>query len=79
MQTGFFCPESCVPLPFRAEEGSVCGVGNGNPACHESDVLDHITTFNGLALLCIVNKRKSDGYYFTHLLPGLISDGECKV
>ena len=49
---GNLCPHSCVPVVFHVEGGDICGVGNGDPACHEPDVADRRTTFNGLAL-CI--------------------------
>ena len=49
---GNLCPHSCVPVVFYVEGGDICGVGNGDPACHEPDVADRRTTFNGLAL-CI--------------------------
>ncbi len=73
---GIFCPGSCVPVVFQAEGGSICGVGNGDPACHEPDVSDHITTFNGLAL-CIVDKESDEGWLRASV-PGLVS-GECRI
>lgn len=54
---GNLCPHSCVPLTFTAEGGSILGVGNGDPACHEPDVAGTRTSFNGLAL-CIVDKTQ---------------------
>lgn len=56
-EDGNFCPDSSIGVTFEAEGGMICGVGNGNPACHEPDISNHRTTFNGLAL-CIVNRQQ---------------------
>ncbi len=56
---GNLCPHSCVPVTFHVEGGKICGVGNGDPACHEPDVSDRRTTFNGLAL-CITEHMEEE-------------------
>lgn len=58
---GRLCPHSCVPIRFEAEGGKIIGVGNGDPACHEPDISDRRTSFNGLAL-CIVEKTAEKLY-----------------
>lgn len=50
---GLTCLRACLPVTFTAEGGTVIGVGNGDPACHESDVTNTRTTFNGLGLAII--------------------------
>ena len=50
-----------MPIRFEAEGGKIIGVGNGDPACHEPDISDSRTSFNGLAL-CIVEKTAEKLY-----------------
>ncbi len=47
------CLRACLPVTFTAEGGTVVGVGNGDPACHESQRGNTHSTFNGLALAVV--------------------------
>ncbi|BBF43106.1 beta-galactosidase [Lachnospiraceae bacterium KM106-2] len=55
---GILCPCADDHIQFSVENGEVIGVGNGNPASHESDVLSERDAFNGLALLIVKRQDK---------------------
>lgn len=73
-EDGNFCPDSNILVTFEAEGGIICGVGNGNPACHEPDISNSRTTFNGLAL-CIVSRLQAKLILRASALE--VKDGEC--
>lgn len=52
-ENGDVCPTANPFIRFETETGSVTGVGNGNPACHESDILPQRHAFNGLSLAIV--------------------------
>ncbi len=52
-EAGLLCQHACLPVTFTAQNGTVLGVGNGDPACHESQVGNTQTTFNGLGLVIV--------------------------
>ncbi|MDO4285443.1 MAG: DUF4982 domain-containing protein [Eubacteriales bacterium] len=56
---GNFCPTACLPVTFSVTGGEIAGVGNGDPACHEPDISDTRSTFNGLAL-CVIARPQPD-------------------
>ncbi|OCT16717.1 hypothetical protein A8709_08615 [Paenibacillus pectinilyticus] len=58
-KSGVVCPTADNHIQFSVENGEIIGVGNGNPASHESDIADHRKAFNGLALVIV---RKSSGH-----------------
>ncbi len=51
--SGLTCHRACVPVTFFAEGGTIIGVGNGDPACHESESSNTRSTFHGLALAVV--------------------------
>lgn len=73
---GNLCQDCCVPVTFEVEGGEICGVGNGDPSCHEPDISNCRTTFNGLAL-CIVN-RHQDKIILCASAEG-IESGKCDI
>ena len=60
-QEGRSVPTAGNPIQFTVHgEGSLIGVGNGNPNCHESDKGDQRSLFNGLAQV-ILQATKQPG------------------
>ena len=56
---GFHVPDADIFVRFKVEgEGSVIGVGNGDPNCQESDKKPERSLFNGLAQLIVQATQK---------------------
>jgi beta-galactosidase len=52
--------------------GSVIGVGNGDPSCHEPDKASERSAFNGLCMAIVQSKRGDAGQVaITVTSPGL--------
>ncbi|EOS38387.1 hypothetical protein C808_02588 [Lachnospiraceae bacterium M18-1] len=52
-KAGIICPTANLPLRFSVENGTIVGVGNGNPSRHTSDKCGNCKTFHGLALVIV--------------------------
>lgn len=55
-----FCPTTDNLIKFKTENGTILGVGNGNPSSHEPDKASQRKLFNGLCQV-IVQSTKNDG------------------
>jgi beta-galactosidase len=68
-------PTANLPIEFSINEsGSILGVGNGDPNCHEPDKASKRSLFNGLAQVTIQSKEGVTGYItLTATSPGLKS------
>lgn len=68
---GRVVPEADNLIQFHVNGGTLLGVGNGDPACHESDIADQRSVFSGLALAIVQAPRQAGKITLTADSPGL--------
>jgi beta-galactosidase len=70
-----FCPLANNPVEIKLMgPGTIAGVGNGNPQSYESFQSDHITLFNGKAMVIIRSDLKKGIIDLTATSAGMIPD-----
>jgi beta-galactosidase len=70
-----FCPLANNPVEIKLMgPGAIAGVGNGNPQSYESFQSDHITLFNGKAMVIIRSDLKKGIIDLTATSAGMIPD-----
>jgi hypothetical protein len=70
---GNLVPTAANEISFSIQGGSILGVGNGDPSCHEPDKGSRRALFNGLAQVIVQSTAKPGGITLTATSPGLRS------
>jgi beta-galactosidase len=68
---GRIVPNAGNLVHFHVEGGKLLGVGNGDPASHDSDLADQRSLFSGYALIIIQAPRNPGRITLTADSPGL--------
>jgi beta-galactosidase len=68
---GNFVPTASNEISFSIKGGTILGVGNGDPSCHEADKGSQRAVFNGLAQVIVQSTAKTGAITLTATSPGL--------